>query len=80
MALIFYEKHKNLRVRLMIQLTFFHKLLWNILCLGGLVNINMIFPLLKFLVNSGKSGIAMEILKLPLNFIYVNELYKLSRK
>ena len=80
MALIFYKKHKNLRVRLIIQLTLFHKFLWTVLCLGGLININLIFPLLKFLVKSGKSGIAMEILKLPLNFIYVNELYKLSRK
>ena len=80
MALVFYQKHKNLRVRLIIQFTFFHKLLWNLLCLGGLININIIFPLLKFLVKSGKSGIAMEILKLPLNFIYVNELYKLARQ
>ena len=80
MALIFYQKHKNLRVRFIIQFTFFHKLLWNVLCLGGLININFIFPLLKFLVKSGKSGIAMEILKFPLNYVYVSELYKLSRK
>ena len=80
MALIFYQKHKNLRVRFIIQFTFFHKFLWNILCLGGLINTNFIFPLLRFLVKSGKSGIAMEILKLPLNYVYVSELYKLSRK
>ena len=80
MALIFYQKHKNLRVRFIIQFTIFHKLLWNVLCLGGLINTDLIFPLLKFLVKSGKSGIAMEILKLPLNFVYVTELYKLSRK
>ena len=80
MALIFYQKHKNLRVRFIIQFTFFHKLLWNVLCLGGLINTNFLLPLLKFLVKSGKSGIAMEILKFPLNFIYVSELYKLSRK
>ena len=80
MALVFYQKHKNLRVRLIIQFTFLHKLVWNILCLGGLININLIFPLLKSLVKSGKSGLAMEILKLPLNLIYVRELYKLSRK
>ena len=80
MALIFYQKHKNLRVRFIIQFTFFHKLLWNVLCLGGLINTNLIFPLLKFLVKSGKSGIAMEILKLPLNYVYVSELYKLSKK
>ena len=80
MALVFYQKHKNYRVRLIIQFTFFHKLLWNVLCLGGLINIKLILPLLKFLVKSGKSGIAMEILKLPLNLIYVNELYKLTRE
>jgi len=80
MALVFYRKHKNLRVRLIIQFTFFHKLLWNVLCLGGLINVNLLFPLLEFLVKSGNSGIAMEILKFPLNFIYVSELYKLSRK
>ena len=80
MALIFYQKHKNLRVRFMIQFTFLHKLLWNILCLGGLINTNLIFPLLKSLVKTGKSGMAMEILKLPLNYVYVSELYKLSRK
>jgi len=80
MALIFYQKHKNLRVRFIIQFTIFHKLLWNVLCLGGLINTNLIFPFLKFLVKSGKSGIAMEILKLPLNYVYVSELYKLSKK
>ena len=80
MALIFYQKHKNLRVRFIIQFTIFHKLLWNVLCLGGLINTNLIFPFLKFLVKSGRSGIAMEILKLPLNYVYVSELYKLSKK
>jgi len=80
MALVFYQKHKNLRVKLIIQFTFFHKFLWNILCFGGFININRILPLLKILVNSGKSGIALEILKLPLNLIYVNELYNLHKK
>ena len=80
MALIFYQKHKNLRVRFIIQFTFFHKLLWNIFCLGGFIDTDKILPLLKILVASGRSGMAMEILKFPLNFIYVNELYKLSKK
>jgi len=80
MALVFYQKHKNLRVRFIIQFTFLHKLLWNMLCLGGLININTVLPLLKFLVKAGKSGVAMEILKLPLNLIYINELYKLNSK
>jgi len=44
MALVFYKKHPNLRVRFMIQLTPLHNLLWQILCLGGLINVDRILP------------------------------------
>ncbi len=77
MALIFYKKHSNLRVRFMIQLTPIHILLWQIICLGGLISIKRIFPLLRFLVNSGRSRIALEIVRIPLNLIYVKELRRL---
>jgi len=74
MALIFYKKHPNLRVRFMIQLTPIHSLLWEIICLGGLISIKRLLPLLTFLVNSGRNRIALEILRIPLNLIYVKEL------
>ena len=74
MALIFYKKHSNLRVRFMIQLTPIHFLLWQIICLGGLVSIKRLFPLLIYLVDSGRNRIALEIVRLPLNLIYVKEL------
>ena len=77
MALVFYKKHTNLRVRFMIQLTPIHYLLWQILCLGGLISIERLFPLLKFLVASGKNRLALEILRIPLNFVYVKELKRL---
>ena len=77
MALIFYKKHKNLRVRFMIQLTPIHNLLWKILCLGGLLNIDRLFPILKFLVASGRNRLALEILRIPLNLVYVKELKRL---
>tara|TARA_Y100001968_G_scaffold327408_1_gene372409 strand:+ start:8097 stop:9026 length:930 start_codon:yes stop_codon:yes gene_type:complete len=79
MALLFLKKHPNLRVRFIIQHTILHKMLWEILCLGGLLNINNLRPLLNSLVNSGKNRIALEILRIPLNYIYVKELYKLNR-
>ena len=79
MALLFYEKHPNLRVRFIIQYTFLHKLLWEILCLGGLVNVKNLLPILNLFVNSGKNRIALEILRIPLNYIYVKELYKFNR-
>ncbi len=77
MALIFYKKHPNLRVRFMIQLTPIHSLLWEIICLGGLINIKRLLPLLTFLVNSGRNRIALEILRIPLNLIYVKEIRRL---
>ena len=78
MALVFFKKHPNIRVRFMIQLTPLHNLLWYVLCLGGLLTIQRILPLLKFLVNSKKNRFALEILRLPLNLIYIKQLNKLT--
>jgi hypothetical protein len=77
MALIFYKKHSNLRVRFMIQLTPIHILLWQIICLGGLISIKRLLPLLRFLIDSGRNRIALEIVRIPLNLIYVKELRRL---
>ena len=77
MAIVFFRKHRNLRVRFMIQLTPIHNLLWGILCLGGLISIKRLFPILEFLVASGRNRLALEILRIPLNFIYVKELRRL---
>ena len=76
MALVFYKKHPNLRVRFMIQLTPFHNLLWQILCLGGLIRVDIILPLLRFLVNIKRNRLALEILRIPLNMIYIKHLNK----
>ena len=76
MALVFFKKHPNLRVRLMIQLTPFHHLLWKILCLGGVINVERLLPLLRFLVKSNRNRLALEILRIPLNLIYVKQLNK----
>jgi len=77
MALVFYKKHSNLRVRFMIQLTPFHNFLWQIICMGGLISIKRLFPLLRILVASGRNRIAQEIVRIPLNLIYVKELRRL---
>jgi len=80
MALIFFKKHPNLRVRFIIQLTFLHRVLWNLLCLGGVINVRTITPLLKYLVRRKKYSMALEVLKIQLNFIYVEELHKSFNK
>ena len=75
-ALVFYKKHPNLRVRFMIQLTPIHNFLWQILCLGGLISVDRILPLLIFLVNIRRNRLALEILRIPLNMIYIKQLNK----
>ena len=80
MALVFYKKHRNLRVRFTIQHTFVHRFLWRILTFGGLLTIERLLPLLNHLVSLKKNNFALEIAKIPLNLIYVEELYKLSKR
>ena len=60
----------------MIQFTPLHNLLWQILCMGGLISIDRILPLLRFLVNLKKNRLALEIVRIPLNMIYIKQLNK----
>ncbi len=76
MGLVFYRKHPTLRVKFIIQYTFFHRCLWEFLTLGGLINTNSLRPLLAFLIKNGRSGLAMELLRLPLNLIGVRQIFR----
>ena len=76
MGLVFFRKHPTLRVKLIIQFTFFHRLLWEFLTLFGLINTKTLRPLLALLIRKGHPGIAMELLRLPLNLIGVREIYR----
>ncbi|MFZ9147349.1 MAG: glycosyltransferase family 2 protein [Vulcanococcus sp.] len=75
MGLVFYRKHPTRRVRFIIQFTVLHRILWDLLTLGGLLNERSLRPLLAWLIRSGKPGLAMELLRLPLNRIGVRALY-----
>ena len=76
MGLVFYRKHPTLRVKFIIQYTFIHRFLWELLTLGGLINTNSIRPLLAFLLKNGQAGLAMELLRLPLNLIGVRQIFR----
>ena len=76
MGLVFYRKHPTLRVKFIIQYTFIHRCLWEFLTLCGLINTNSIRPLLAFLIKNGRSGLAMELLRLPLNLIGVRQIFR----
>ncbi len=76
MAIIFYRKHPTTRVRFIIQYTLFHRLLWETLTLCGILNELTLRPLLKFLIQKGFPGLAMELFRIPLNLICVRQIYR----
>jgi glycosyltransferase involved in cell wall biosynthesis len=80
MGLVFYRKHPTRRVRFIIQFTWLHRLLWELLTLGGLLNERSLRPLLGWLIRSGRPGLAMEVLRLPLNRIGVRALFAEARE
>ena len=80
MGLVFYRKHPTRRVRFIIQFTWLHRLLWELLTLGGLINERSLRPLLRWLIRRGSPGIAMELLRLPLNRIGVRALFREARR
>jgi glycosyltransferase involved in cell wall biosynthesis len=79
MALVFYRKHPTRRVRFIIQFTWLHRLLWELLTLGGLLNERSLRPVLSWLIRHGHPQLAMELLRLPLNRLGVRALYAEAR-
>jgi glycosyltransferase involved in cell wall biosynthesis len=76
MGLVFYRKHPSRRVRFIIQFTWLHRVLWSMLTLGGLLNEQSLRPLMAWLIQRGQPSLALELLRLPLNRIGVEALYR----
>ena len=76
MGLVFYRKHPTRRVRFIIQFTWLHRVLWELLTLGGLINERSLRPLLVWLIRHDRAALAMELLRLPLNRIGVRALFR----
>jgi glycosyltransferase involved in cell wall biosynthesis len=75
MGVLFYQKHPTWEVRMMIQMTWFHRLLWGILSLGGRLNERTMAPFLQWLINQGKSQLALEVARIFLNWYNVQGVY-----
>jgi len=75
MGVLFYQKHPTWAVRLMIQMTWLHRILWGILSLGGSLNERTMAPLLQWLINQGKPQLALEIARIFLNWYNVKGVY-----
>ncbi|MFP4694384.1 MAG: glycosyltransferase family 2 protein [Cyanobacteriota bacterium] len=75
MGVIFYQKHPSWEVKMMIQKTILHRILWGTLSLGGFLNERTLRPLLKWLIQRGKSGLALEIARIFLNWYTVQAVH-----
>jgi glycosyltransferase involved in cell wall biosynthesis len=75
MGVLFYQKHSTWEVRMMIQMTWLHQLLWGILSLRGRLNEHTLAPLLRWLIQQGKPQLALEIARIFLNWYNVQGVY-----
>lgn len=76
MGVLFYQKHPTYEVRLMIQMTWLHRILWGGLSLGGRLNETTMAPLLRWLINQGKPQLALEVARIFLNWYNVQGVYE----
>jgi len=75
MGVLFYQKHPTWDVRLMIQMTWLHRVLWGVLSLGGRLNERTLAPLLQWLIDRGKPQLALEVARVFLNWYNVQGVY-----
>jgi len=80
MGVVFYQKHPTWEVQMMIQMTWFHVILWGALSLGGLLNERSLRPLLSWLIDHGKPQLALEIARIFLNWYNVKGVYAAYRE
>ena len=75
MGVVFYQKHPTLNVKMMIQMTLLHRLLWGILSLNGRLNERTLKPILQWLINLGKPQLAEQVARIFLNWYNVRGVY-----
>ena len=76
MGVVFYQKHPTFDVKMMVQMTVFHRILWNILSLGGALNERTMKPLLKWLIDRDKPQLAEQFARIFLNQYSVQEVHR----
>jgi glycosyltransferase involved in cell wall biosynthesis len=76
MGVLFYQKHPTWEVRMMIQMTWLHRLLWGTLSLNGFLNERTMLPVLRWLISIGKSQLALEVARIFLNWYNVKGVYQ----
>lgn len=80
MGVVFYQKHPTWNVRLMIQMTWLHRILWGVISLGGLLNERSMGPMLRWLIERGYPQLSQELSRIFLNWYNVNAVYAAYRQ
>jgi glycosyltransferase involved in cell wall biosynthesis len=80
MGLLFYQKHPTWEVKMMIQMTWLHRILWGTLTLGGILNETTMAPLLRWLIDRDKNQLALEVARIFLNWYNVQGVYAAYRE
>jgi len=75
MGVLFYEKHPTWEVKMMIQMTLLHRILWGVLSLGGNLNEKTMAGFLQWLIDRGKPQLALEAARIFLNWYNVQGVY-----
>jgi glycosyltransferase involved in cell wall biosynthesis len=75
MGVLFYQKHPTWEVKMMIQMTWLHQVLWGVLSLGGRLNETTMAPLLQWLIDRGQPQLALEAARIFLNWYNVKGVY-----
>lgn len=75
MGVVFYSKHPTFDVKMMIQMTILHRILWGILSLGGLLNERTMAPWLQWLIDRNRPQLAEQFARIFLNLYNVKAVY-----
>ncbi len=75
MGVVFYQKHPTFDVKMMIQMTLLHRILWGILSLGGVLNEHTLKPILQWLINRNQPQLAEQVARIFLNWYNVKGVY-----
>lgn len=75
MGVVFYQKHPTWDVKMMIQMTWIHRVLWGVLSIGGLLNERTLAPVMRSLIQQGKPQLAEQVARIFLNWYNVKGVY-----
>lgn len=80
MSVVFYKKHPTLDVRMMIQMTWLHRILWGVLSLGGALNERSLGPVMRWLIEKGHPQLSQQVSRIFLNWYNVNAVHAAWRE